>query len=77
MTFPGPGRAEEVQHFGAPDELKLRQRHDAVAIQRGLEEEVEAFEGLDRPKACSAYRDTDPAPLSELLRQRGIGSFMP
>jgi hypothetical protein len=31
MTFPGSGRAEEVQHFGATDELKLRQRHDAVA----------------------------------------------
>ena len=41
-------RAEQMHHFGAVDELELGQGQDSVAVERRLEREVEALEGLDR-----------------------------
>jgi hypothetical protein len=35
-----------MNHFGSIDELELNKRHDAIAIERRLEGEVEPFEGL-------------------------------
>jgi hypothetical protein len=48
MRFAGAGRPEEVDDLAALDELELGQREDALAIERGLEREVEAGEGLIR-----------------------------
>ena len=48
MALAGAGRAEEVHHLAAGDEAELRQRQDAVAVERGLEGEVKARQGLDR-----------------------------
>ena len=42
MGFAGAGRAEEVHHLMAGDEVELGQGQDAVAVERGLEREVEA-----------------------------------
>ena len=47
MALAGAGRAEEVHDLGAVDELQLGERQDAVAVERGLEGEVEAGERLD------------------------------
>ena len=47
MALAGAGRAEEVDDLGAVDELELGERQDAVAVERGLEGEVEAGERLD------------------------------
>ena len=47
MALAGAGWAEQVHHLGAVDEVQLGQCQDAVAIERGLEGEVEAGERLD------------------------------
>ena len=52
MRFAGAGRTEQMKHFRAVDELELGQGQDPVAVERRLEREVEALEGLDRSQAC-------------------------
>ena len=47
MALAGAGRTEQMHHLGAVDELQLGERQDAVAVERGLEGEVEAGERLD------------------------------
>ena len=47
MGFAGARRSDEMNGFGAIDELQLGERHDAVPVERGLEGEVEAGERLD------------------------------
>jgi hypothetical protein len=42
MAFAGAGRPEQMDDFGTVDELELGERQDAVAVERGLEGEVEA-----------------------------------
>ena len=64
MRFAGAGRAEEVDDFTAIDELELGKGQDAFAIERGLEGEVEAGEGLDRGEASHAQRGLDAAGLA-------------
>ena len=57
MALARAGRAEQMHHLGAIDEVELGQRQDAVAVERGLEGEVEAGERLDRGEpgqSCSA-----------------------
>ena len=54
MALAGAGRTEEMHHLGAVDELELGERQDAVAVERGLEGEVEAGERLDRGEARHA-----------------------
>jgi hypothetical protein len=48
MALSGAGRAEEVEDLGAGDEVELGQREDAVAVEGGLQGEVEALERLRR-----------------------------
>ena len=47
VTLAGAGLADEVDDLMAVDEVELGQRQDAVAVERGLEREVEAGQGLD------------------------------
>jgi hypothetical protein len=42
MRFAGAGRPEKVNDLAAVDELELGEGEDALAIERGLEGEVEA-----------------------------------
>ena len=70
----GAGLADEVDHFVAIDELQLRQGEDAVAVQRRLEREVEAADGLDRGEPGDLQGRLDAAALahSELLGKQGV-----
>ena len=52
MALAGAGRPEQVDDLGAVDEVELGERQDAVAIERGLEGEVEAGERLDGREPC-------------------------
>ena len=47
MRLAAAGLAKGVDDLVAVDELQLRQREDPVAVERGLEGEVEASQGLD------------------------------
>ena len=47
VALAGAGRAEQVDHLVAVDEVELGEREDAVAVERRLEGEVEAGERLD------------------------------
>lgn len=42
----GAGRAEQMDHLGAVDELQFGKRQNAIAIERWLERKVEAGERL-------------------------------
>ena len=48
VRLAGAGWPDEVNRFAAVDELQLGKRQDTPAIERGLEAEVEAGEGLQR-----------------------------
>ena len=74
MRFAGAGLADEVDHFAPVNEVEAGQRHDAVAVERGLECEVEAGERLDRGEPGHLQRRLDPAPLAhaELFAQQGV-----
>ena len=63
--MPGPGRAEEMDDLGAGDEVELGQRQDAVAIERGLEGEVEALQRLRRRQPRGLERDADASGLAD------------
>ena len=66
MGFAGSGRTDEMDDFGAIDELQFGERQDAVLVERGLEGEVEAGEGLDRREpAPSDERHLDAAVLAQ------------
>jgi hypothetical protein len=71
VALAGAGRPEKVHPFGAINELEFRQRQDAVAIQRGLEGEVEALQGFDGRQARHHQRRLHAAVLAqrELLDQ--------
>ena len=47
MAFSGAALADEVDHLVAVDEIEAGKGHDAVAVERGLEGEVEARQGLN------------------------------
>ena len=47
VALAGARRPDEVNHLGAVDELQLSQGEDPVAVERGLEREVEAGKRLD------------------------------
>jgi hypothetical protein len=51
MDFPRARRSNEMDGFGAVDELQFGQRHDPALVERGLEGKVEAGEGLDGGEA--------------------------
>ena len=46
MALSRAGWANEMDGFGAINELQLGERHDAVLVERGLEREIEAGEVL-------------------------------
>jgi hypothetical protein len=48
MGLASPGRPDQMDGFGAIDELQSGERQNAVLVERRLEGEVEACESLDR-----------------------------
>lgn len=48
MALAGARRSEQMHDLGPVDELRLGQSQDPIAIERGLEAEVEAGQRLDR-----------------------------
>jgi hypothetical protein len=77
MRLAGAGLADEVDHLVPIDEVETGERHDSVAIERGLEREVEAGQGLDRRQARHLQRRLDPASLAEggLLGEQRVDRF--
>lgn len=77
VALVGSWRAEKVYDFAAGDEPELGKCQDAVAVERGLEGEVEAGQRLDRPEASHAERRLDPAVLAqrEFFRQENVDGF--
>jgi hypothetical protein len=77
LSLAGAGRADEMQHLGAVDELELGERHDAVLIERGLEGEVKAGEGLDGGEPRHDQRGFDATVLAqgELLGEQRVDRF--
>jgi hypothetical protein len=65
---------EQVHHLMAGDEVELRQRQNAVPVQRGLEREVEGRQGLDRAETRHLQRSLDAPALAQrqFLGQQGL-----
>ena len=63
--------------LGAIDELQSGERHDAVLVERGLEGEVEAGEGLDRRELGHLKRHFDAAVLAQrqFLGEQGVNGL--
>ncbi len=70
MAFAGSWRSEEVDDFSTGDEAELGERQDSIAVERGLEGEVEAGEGFDGSEASHAQRGLDPAVLAKGVLDR-------
>ena len=66
-----------MQGLGAVDELQLGERHDAVPVERGLEREVEAGEGLDggEPRHDEGHLHAPVLAQGELLGKQCVDSF--
>ena len=66
--------AQEVDDLAAVDELELRQGKDAVAVERGLEAEVEAGEGLEagQPPHLERRLDAPAFAQGELFAQERV-----
>ena len=69
VAFAGAGLADEVDHLVAIDEVELGECQDTIAVERGLEGEVEARQRLD---------DTQPGHLQCRLDAAGLtdGEFL-
>ena len=69
--------AEKVDHLVPIDELQLGQSEDAVAVERGLEGEVEAGQGFDGDQAPHLERGLDAADFAqgEFLAEQGVDRF--
>ena len=65
MALAGAGRAEEMDHLGAIDEVELGERQDALAVERGLEGEVEAGQRLDGRQPRQREGRLDAAVLAQ------------
>ncbi len=74
MAFAGAGLADEVHHLVPVDEVQAGQGHDAVAVERGLEREVEARQRLDRGQPRHLESRLDPAALAhgDLLGEQRV-----
>ena len=73
VGFAAPRLPNEVDDLMAVDELELGQGEDAVAVERGLEREVEAGQGLDGEQPAHLERGPDPPALAQgqfLTQQR-------
>jgi hypothetical protein len=65
VRLAGAGRAEQMDHLVAVDEVELGERQDAVAVERRLEGEVEAGERLDGRKPRHHQGGLDAAALAQ------------
>ena len=65
VAFSRAWRPQEVDDFVACDEAELGQRQDPIAIERGLEGEVEPGERFDGGEATHAQRRLDAAVLAQ------------
>lgn len=74
MTLAGAGRSEQMDDLGPVDELQLGQRQDPIAIERGLEVEVEAGKRLDRSEPHHHQRGLDAQVLPDrwFLDEQGV-----
>src|ERR671918_877966 len=74
MALSGAWWAEEVQDLGAGDEVELGEREDAIAVEGGLEGEVEALQRLRRIEPRGLQGDGDPAalPVGVFLGQQPV-----
>lgn len=70
-------RSEEVDGLVALDEAELSKREDAIPVERRLEGEVEAGQGLDGGQLAHPQRRLDTAVLAQrqFLRQQDIDRF--
>ena len=77
VRLAGAGRAEEMHGFAAADEVELGQGEDTVAVERGLEGEVEPRQGLRRGQPGDLQGSPDAAPLAQrqFLGEQGIDCF--
>ena len=77
VAFAGSRRPDQMQGLGAVDELQLGERHDAVPVERGLEREVEAGEGLDggEPRHDEGHLHAPVLAQGELLGKQRVDSF--
>lgn len=76
MRLPRAGWPQEVDHLGARDEVELGERQDTLAVERGLEGEVEALQRLDGHQPRRGERHGDAAVLADaelLAKQRVDG----
>ena len=74
VRFAGAGRAEDMDDLVAVDELELGEGQDTVAVERGLEGEVEAGQRLDGGEPGHHQRRLDAPALAhgQLLGEQGI-----
>src|SRR5271165_3670107 len=73
MRFPGTRWAQEVHHFAAFDEIQLREGQNPIAIEGGLETEVETLERFEGGEPRGQERHLDASTLAQaplLLEQR-------
>jgi len=68
---------EQMQHLVAIDEVELGEGEDPFAVERRLEREVEAVEGLDGGEPAHLQRRLDAAALAQgvLLGEQGVDGF--
>ena len=73
----GSGRSEEVDGFASPDEVEPGQRGDSLAVERGLECEVEAFDRLDGEEFRGSQCDVYPSCFAQgaILAEEGVDGF--
>src|SRR6516225_8082447 len=65
MTLARSGRAEEVDHLVAIDEVELSEGKNAITVERRLEREVEARERLNGGELGHAQRHLHAAVLAQ------------
>ena len=77
MRLACAGWTDQMDGFGAIDELQPGKRHDAVPVERRLEREVEPGERLDRGQArhLQSHFDTPVLTQRDLLGEQDIDSL--
>ena len=71
------GRSEEVGGFASPDEVELGQGGDSLAVERGQECEVEAFNRLDGEELRGSQCDVDSSCFAQgaIFAQECVDGF--
>lgn len=77
MALAGAWWSEQMDELGPVDELELGQRQDPIAIERGVEAEVEAGQCLDRgqPRHHQGSLDAPVLADRQLLDKQGVERF--